>query len=252
MDGESCIGTVVAVQRRPSVRWSRSVHRFAVAVVAAGSVAVACSPSATDVVSSSQGTPVVVSSSASPPESLDEASTAAPLCDAWTGYAATVAALAAVPDDRVALVEIVSAVFLDDAVAAIGDAWPTALVAERSAVLTDLVGPYSRRARKAVAALADSGASMADLAELRLVWREVVTDLASGGALPDRIAVPALLSDLVDAAVATFAAAVTPFSLDPTLGDRRRLLDPLRAPLTERYLERWCPGAVGLGTGVEF
>lgn len=148
--------------------------------------------------------------------------------------------------------EIVSAVFLDDAVAAIGDAWPTALVAERSAVLTDLVGPYSRRAKKAVAALTDAGASMADLAELRLVWRELAADLASGGALPDRIAVPASMSDLVDAAVAAFTSAVTPFSLDPTLGDRRRLLDPLQAPLTERYLERWCPGAVALGTGVEF
>lgn len=184
--------------------------------------------------------------------SLDEASTAAPLCDAWTGYAVSVAALASTPDDRAALVEIVSAVYLDDAVAAIGAGWPTALVAERSAVLTDLVGPYSRRAKKAIAALDASGASMADLAELRLVWRDVAADLAAGGTLPERIAVPASLIDLVDAAVASFTATVTPFALDPTLGDRRRLLDPLRAPLTERYLDRWCPGVVALGTGVEF
>lgn len=219
-------------------------------LVVAGLLAGSCSSPSVGLPPSSSGP--TVTTGAPPPASLDDERTAARLCSAWTDYAVTVNAVAGVPDDRAAHVEVVSAAFLDDAVAAIGASWPSALVAERSAVLTDLVGPYSRRAKKAVAALAAVGASDADLGELRLVWREVVADLVAGAAFPERLTVPATMSGLVDAAVAEFAAAVTPFAADPTLGDRRRLLDPLQTPLTEAYLERWCPGVVALDRGVEF
>lgn len=188
----------------------------------------------------------------SSPETLEAAAAAAPFCAAWTDYAATIAAVSSTTDEQTAVVEIVSAWFLDEAVSKIGANWPTALVAERSAVLTDLVGPYARRAKKAVAALTDAGATTDDLAELRLVWHDVVAGLVAGGTMPERLAVPAALMSLVEAAAASFAATVTPFALDPTIGDRRRLLDPLETPLTDAYLGRWCPDVVALGSGLEF
>lgn len=181
-----------------------------------------------------------------------DASVAA-FCTAWSDYAVTIAAFASTTDDeRVRRLEIVAADHLIAAIDGIGAHWPFDLVAERSTVLTDLVGPYSRRARKALVALAAVGATGDDLAELRLVWHDLVAEMAAGASVPDRLRVPAAMDRLVDAAVASFAAAVTGFDADPTLGDRRRLLDPIEAPLTEAYLVANCPSVPGLGVGVEF
>lgn len=253
MDGESCIGTVVAVQRRRS---NPTAVRPVVVALAVTLVLGACASPLADP-STTRPEPTgtdsgIDSGTSSSPETLDAAAVAAPFCAAWTDYAVTIAAVSSATDQQAAVVEIVSAWFLDEAVSAIGANWPTALVGERSAVLTDLVGPFSRRAKKAVLVLTDAGATDDDLAELRLVWRDVAAGLATGEPLPGRLAVPATLMPLVEAAAASFTATVTPFALDPTLGDRRRLLDPLETPLTDAYLGQWCPDVVALGSGLEF
>ncbi|MFM2183569.1 MAG: hypothetical protein RJB61_1863 [Actinomycetota bacterium] len=190
------------------------------------------------------------------PPSLDE------LCGGWDAYGATLLALTAnAGGDGAAELEIVSAAALVDAIEQIGARWPAELVGERSVVLSDLVGPYLRRAQKALDALAAVGASDDDVRVLALAWREALAarpEAAAVGVLPDPLAwldavvVPADLRGLVDAAVQQFTSQVTPFAGDPTLPGRRALVQADGAPRTEAYLSANCPGVGATVAAIEF
>lgn len=130
-----------------------------------------------------------------------------------------------------AVVELQAAPAVLAATDAIGASWPQSLVGERSTVLTDVVGPYRRRAEKAMSALAAAGLDAAAVAELRLGW-----DID-----PARRSLPAHLREAVERAAQEFAAAVTPFTADPTLdlpvspGPAGLVADG-RAPATAAFL----------------
>ncbi len=172
-----------------------------------------------------------------------------PFCASWARYSGTLqaigvaAAFAELSSQETARMEVTAAAALVDAVGGIGSSWPAELVGERSVVLTDVVGPFGRRAEKAHAALVEAGASPADLEELAQVWLAALRDRD-----PDdpelRVAVPARLEPLVDAAAAAFDAAVTPFTQDPSLASAAT-----DTPSTDAYLAATCPELATSGVG---
>lgn len=185
------------------------------------------------------------------------------LCGGWDAYGATLLALTVSADSaRGVELEVVSAAALVDAIEQIGARWPADLVGERSVVLSDVVGPYLRRAQKALDALDAAGASDDDVRLLALAWREALAARpgppGTSGDAPDPLAwldavvVPADLRGLVDAAVQRFTSQVTPFAGDPTLPGRRALVQADDAPRTEAYLSANCPGVVATVAAIEF
>ncbi|MEP7113757.1 MAG: hypothetical protein ABI862_10855 [Ilumatobacteraceae bacterium] len=173
-----------------------------------------------------------------------------PFCSAWAGYAGTLQALGIaasfgeLSSDRFAALELVAAPRLVEVTDAIGALWPTELAGERTVVIEQRIGPYARRARSAVATLADAGLSAAELVTLSGAWEAAL--LARDPENPV-ITVPALADPLrakVDAAAVAFDAAVTPFAQDPSL-----VIDGVAAAATDAYLVAHCPDLASSGVG---
>lgn len=178
-------------------------------------------------------------------------------CPGWDAYGATLLALAAAPDAaEAARREVVAAAALVDAVETIGDQWPSALVGERSLVLADVVGPYLRRARKALAALADAGATTDDVGQLALAWREALLRRSADdpGSLEwiGSVAVPASLRATVASAADLLVARLPSFADDPTLPGRRALVGSIDTPRTDDYLAANCPMVGDVMAAMEF
>ena len=171
-------------------------------------------------------------------------------CAAWVRYSGSLQAIGVavafgdLTSLDVARLEVIGAAALTDAVNGIGSRWPAELVGERSIVLAGVVGPYARRAEKALAALVAAGATEDDLAELRLAWLDALRYRDPAMPVIDVPGVPARLGNLIEAAAATFDAAVTPFAQDPSLaasaGD---------TPATDAYLATTCPDLASSGVG---
>lgn len=173
-----------------------------------------------------------------------------PFCAAWAVYSGSVQsigianAFGGLPTVEVARLEVIAAASLVESVGGIGSRWPAELVGERSVVLADLIGPYGRRAEKAIAALRDAGVTDDELAELVVVWR---TALAERNAEEPVIAVPPLRDELdakVQAAAVAFDASATPFADDPSL-----IVESVETPLTDAYLSATCPDLASSGVG---
>ena len=173
-----------------------------------------------------------------------------PFCAAWAVYSGTVQSIGIanafgdLSSMEVARIEVIAAASLVDSVGGIGSRWPSELVSERSIVLTDLVGPFDRRAQKAVAALREAGVTDDELAELTVVW---MTALRERTAEDPVIAVPPLRDDLaakVDAAAVALDASATPFADDPSL-----IVESVESPLTDAYLSATCPDLASSGVG---
>lgn len=198
-----------------------------------------------------------VLSQATPPGSgLPEATGVAgiddpdPFCASWAVYSGTLQtigiahAFGGLAGGDLARLELFAAASLIDAVNGIGSRWPAALVAERSVVLSDLVGPFSRRAEKAMSALRAAGLTDDEVAELRIAWRATLRTRdprAPAAAVPSA---PPTLAAKVNSAAAAFDAAVTPFAEDPSL-----VVDSVSTPLTDSYLGAHCPDLASSGVG---
>lgn len=173
-----------------------------------------------------------------------------PFCAAWAVYSGTVQAIGVanafgeLTSTQVARLEAMAASSVTGALGEIASRWPRELAGERSVVLGDLVGPFGRRAEKAIEALRAAGVTDDELAELVVVWR---TALAERNAELPVIAVPPLRNDLnakVQAAAAAFDAAATPFANDPSL-----IVESVATPLTNAYLSATCPDLASSGVG---
>ena len=173
-----------------------------------------------------------------------------PFCGAWSVYGGSLqiisvaSAFSDLDQRAITLIELASAPSIVDAVERIDENWPASLVAEHDLALDDLLGPYERRAERAVAALRASGLSDADLVVLSDVWREVLRSRDStepAVTLPDMA--PAIRGRL-DAAASSFDAVATPFDHDPSL-----LIEGVEVPLTSAYLARSCPDVASSGVG---
>jgi hypothetical protein len=173
-----------------------------------------------------------------------------PFCSAWAGYAGTLQALGVaasfggLSSDRFAALELVAAARLVEVADAIDAAWPPELAAERSVVIEQRIGPYARRARSAVTALADAGVSAAELVVLSAVWQAALLARDPEAPVIEVQPIAAELQAKIDAAAAAYDAAVTPFAQDPSL-----VIDGVAAPATDAYLVAQCPDLAASGVG---
>ncbi|MCU1502023.1 MAG: hypothetical protein JWM12_1377, partial [Ilumatobacteraceae bacterium] len=142
-----------------------------------------------------------------------------------------------------ATLELEAAPSIVDAVAQIDGAWPAELAAEHTAAVDGYLGPFARRAAKAVDALRGAGATDAQIGQVRDAWAKVLTTRN-----PDEptvaVGLPADLAAEVDAGSTAFDAAVTPWGADPSLSVN---LDTI--PQTKRYLATHCPDLASIGVG---
>ena len=173
-----------------------------------------------------------------------------PFCAAWAAYVGTLQALGIagsfgeLSSEQFAALELVSATRVVEVAAAIEAAWPAELAGEREVVLEQRIGPYVRRATRAVAALTDAGVTTAELSTLSAAWQAALS--TRDPAVPV-IQVPTIAADLqakVDAAASAYDAAVTPFAHDPSLS-----VDDVLTPSTDAYLVAHCPDLAASGVG---
>ena len=126
----------------------------------------------------------------------------------------------------------------------IGANWPNDLLGERSQVLSNLVGPFGRRAQRALSMLLDAGATELELQQFRQLWTD-----ALHARLPDEPVITLAplsseLEDLVRTAAGRFDAALTPFAIDPSLN-----VSSVPSPRTDAYLAEHCPDLASSGVG---
>ncbi len=171
-------------------------------------------------------------------------------CAAWAVYAGTLQAIAVaqafggLSTTEITRLEMVAAARLSRSVTGIGANWPPELFGERAAVLTSYVGPFDRRAQKALQILSELGVTEDEFDELAATW-----DRALRRRVPEQpvIDVPRLsprLEEIVGQAVQRFDAAVTPFGDDPSLD-----VSGVAKPLTDVYLSDHCPDLASIGVG---
>jgi|JI10StandDraft_1071094.scaffolds.fasta_scaffold99648_3 hypothetical protein len=173
-----------------------------------------------------------------------------PYCAAWALYSGSLQAVGVadafgqLASIDVAELELLAAWSINGAVADIDANWPGELVEERTIVREELLGPFARRATKAIAALRAAGVTDDQLVELNKTW---LTALAARNPGEPVITVPPLGDELaakVAVAAAAFDAEVTPFSADPSL-----IVDSVTTPLTDVYLSTRCPELANSGVG---
>lgn len=171
-------------------------------------------------------------------------------CGAWAVYAGSLQAIAVaqafgdLPSVQVARLEMIAAPSLSAAVNRIAANWPEPLLTEMSVALTSLIGPYERRAQKAIQFMRDAGATEVDFDELRAVWERALRRLdpadpviALGGLVAELDAIVVVAADRLDAAL-------TPFADDPSLDT-----SAVSTPLTDSYLAANCPDLASSGIG---
>lgn len=173
-----------------------------------------------------------------------------PYCAAWAVYSGSLQAVGVadafgqLASSDVAELELLAAWAINGAVADIDANWPGELVEERTIVREELLGPFARRATKAIAALRAAGVTDDQLVELNKTW---LTALSARNPGEPVITVPPLNPELeakLVAAAAAFDAEVTPFSADPSL-----IVDSATTPLTDVYLSTRCPELANSGVG---
>ncbi|CAN0350651.1 unnamed protein product [Phaeothamnion confervicola] len=148
------------------------------------------------------------------------------------------------PSGEVAVLEMFASPVVRAAVDAIADEWPAELAGERAAAVDDFLGPFARRADKAIADLHTAGATDAQIAQLSDAWMSVLATRDPLNPVIERPAMDPALDAIVDAAAEEFDANVTPFAEDPSL----RVGDVV-IPNTNTYLATTCPALATNGVG---
>jgi hypothetical protein len=146
--------------------------------------------------------------------------------------------------ELLAALELTSAPYLAEVVGVIDESWPSELESERTTVIEQRIGPYARRAGRAVETLGEAGVTTVELSELRSTWRAA---LATRDPQSPVLAVPPVSGQVqakLDAAATAYDTTVTPFAQDPSL-----VVDSVDAPLTDAYLLAQCPDLAASGVG---
>ena len=173
-----------------------------------------------------------------------------PWCSSWAVYSGTVQAIGiagAFGELRsvdIAALELMAAASVVAALTGIADRWPGELAAERSAVLDDLLGPFGRRADKALAALRAAGATDDDIGRLGTQWLAALRARDPQNPVIEVQAPTERLASIVGEAATGFDVAVTPFAHDPSLR-----VDEVEVPATDAYLAGHCPDLASSGVG---
>ncbi len=173
-----------------------------------------------------------------------------PFCATWASYVGTLQVLGTaasfgdLASGELAALELIAASRLVDDAASIDASWPPELAAERTIVVEQRIGPYARRAQRAVETLSNAGVSAVELTTLSTAWE--VALLARDPASPV-IEIPPVTDELrakVEAAASAYDATFTPFSQDPSL-----VVEGVATPETDAYLATHCPDLAASGVG---
>ena len=173
-----------------------------------------------------------------------------PFCATWATYVGTLqalgtaAAFGGIPPAAFVAIEMAASPRLIEVAAAIDASWPSELAAEQTVVIEQKIGPFARRAQRAVDALRAAGVSAEQLTTLSAAWQAALRGRDPGSPV---IALEPVADDLqakVDAAGRAFDAAATPYADDPSL-----VVDTVATPLTSAYLAAHCPDLAASGVG---
>ncbi|MEK7424047.1 MAG: hypothetical protein AAB131_09435 [Actinomycetota bacterium] len=173
-----------------------------------------------------------------------------PLCSAWSRYAAstqvvTVAAnFGGLTELELARIELIAAPALLRAVADLAASFPSALGAERGVVFDDLVGPFERRADKAVARLTAVGIDETGIEALVDRWLAALRDRDPEQPVPVLDLADRQLAMSVERAATGYVGDVTTWTRDPSLD-----VGSVEVPLTVALLADRCPDLSTVGVG---
>ncbi len=162
-----------------------------------------------------------------------------PFCRGWSEFAGsfqalTLASVAGSDPFAGARLEVIAAGAVVAAVTTIANGFPGSIADERDVFVDELIGPFARRAERAVDALRSAGVTAGDIELLGDAW--LVALVEAGVDDPELVVVvPADLDPAVDAATVAFSANVPPIAADPSL------ITQADAPATFRYLAEQCP-----------
>jgi len=145
--------------------------------------------------------------------------------------------------EQVAALEIVAGGTVVAAVAEIEDRWPAEVAGEESSVIDDLLGPFRRRADKALEAARAAGLGESELEQLRAAWATALQQRRPDEPVIAVPSLPAALATAVTNAAVSLDATATPFADDPSLR-----VD-VAAPITYKYLADHCPDLAASGVG---
>jgi hypothetical protein len=162
------------------------------------------------------------------------------LCQAWSRFGGSfqVVAVAAAFGEggpaAAAEVEVTAAPTVTRAYGDLLAAWPAELAAERDVVADDYLGPFARRAQRALDALIAAGATAVDLDAIAAAWEAALAERD-----PDDPALEVALDDRLDAIVRTAAADVAASA--PPIPEDPELVVNAATPATDAYIESTCP-----------
>jgi hypothetical protein len=158
-------------------------------------------------------------------------------CSAWSRFGGSwqllVQAGAAGDPGQVARLEVIASTIVQDAYDDVFDAWPASLESEREVVADGYFGAFQRRSADAAAALAATGASDADIAELAQAWDAALAQYDPATAID--VPVPPDLQPIVDQAANSFGEQRVPLQSDPSM------VITVETPLTDEMLATACP-----------
>jgi hypothetical protein len=162
-----------------------------------------------------------------------------PFCRAWSEYAGsfqtlTFASVAASDPFAAARLEVIASAAVSSAAATIDTQFPEAVADERALFVDDVIGPFARRAQRAMDALDDAGLSPEEIERLGEAWLIELADLGADE-IEVVVDVPDDLVAAVDVATSAFAADVPPIAADPSL------VTSADTPATFGYLAEFCP-----------
>ena len=168
------------------------------------------------------------------------------VCRAWSRFAGSfqvvsvAAAFGSADATAVAGLEVIAAPTVTAAYDDLVANWPEELADEADAVADDYLGPFARRADRALAALETAGADATAIDAIIAAWE---TALAGRDPTVPEITVelPATIQTIVDAAASELAAQLVPIPSDPSL------VVAVDVPLTDQYLADNCPDRGTLG-----
>jgi hypothetical protein len=161
-----------------------------------------------------------------------------PFCRAWSEFAGTFQALtfaSAGPDPfSAARLEVVAAAAVVSSAQQLDADFPEQIADEREVFVDDVIGPFSRRAARALDELESAGLAPLEVELLGDAW---LTALAESGLDDPEILVTlrAELDAAVETATAAFTANLPPIVADPSL------ITDAEAPATFDYLAGRCP-----------
>ena len=158
-------------------------------------------------------------------------------CSAWSRFGGSwqllLQAGAAMDPGQVARLEVIASTVVQGAYDDVLAVWPAELESERDVVADAYFGAFQRRSTDAAAALADAGATNADVAALAEAWNAALARYDPSSTV--EVAVPPELEPIVDQAADAFSAARVPLPSDPSM------VITAETPLTDAFLATACP-----------